>query len=255
MRCLALRRALQVLTNFSIPFTFVIALKLLPQDKYNNREKVGVAIVCAALVLGMVPTPQSIAKGQNNTTGQESSDSWYWVLSFIVSVVFGSLQQIQQERAFEEPYNCTPATSLFWYNLLSLLAYIVTIPMEAVPYLNGSVTGTSLAAAFDNQAHAFRCYLNFPYPEDVTGANPPCHHDAWLWPTVFVVGYAGYFFFYALMIKHFNVVFAAVLGALIAPLSALVFLSPTIVGAGNTHSVSPWVGASLALAFIGMVIK
>ena len=45
-------------------------------------------------------------------------------------------------------------------------AYLFTIPLEAVPYLNGSTEGSSVENAFDNQIHAFKCYFNNPYPKD-----------------------------------------------------------------------------------------
>lgn len=242
----------QVLTNMQIPITFLFARWLL-EDKYTKRELLGTGIVVVAVLVGMVPVFTSLSG--HASSSQESTDAWYWVAMFLISVCFQSVESVYQERAFLAPNKCRPATCLFWYNLMSLLPYTVTIFMEAVPYLNGTTQGTSLSAAFDNQAHAFACYFNDPYPSDTVGPAPNCHSLSWLWPTVFVFGYGGMFFLQAVLIDRFNVVFAVVVSSLLQPLSALVFLSPAIVGAGNTHSMSPWVVVSFCIAFLGLLIK
>merc|ERR1711976_855299 len=117
--------------------------------------------------------------------------------AFAISTVVGGFETTYNDRAMREPYKVRPATLLFWYNLYSLLPYLITIPLEAVPYLNGSPQGTSLSAAFKNQAHAMWCAVGYPYEEDTISigtAEAKCKPMSWFWPQVFVLGYVANFY-------------------------------------------------------------
>jgi uncharacterized membrane protein YdcZ (DUF606 family) len=141
---------------------------------------------------------------------------------------------------------------LFWYNLYSLPVYLLIIPLEAVPYINGKETGSTLGEAFTHQLHALACFVNSPYQEDVVSGD--CQSGAQLWPLIFVAGYAGMFFIQAVIIKHYNVVLMTVLTALIQPLAACVFSSSAIVGS-HTSPMSTEIILAIVLTLVGVAIK
>merc|ERR1719356_744492 len=157
------------------------------------------------------------------------------------------------------PHEVRPATALFWYNLYSLPAYLVTIPLESVAYLNGLTTGTSLSMAFENQEHAIWCAVGHPFEEDTMtqgDTEAKCRPGAVLWPQVFVLGYVGMFYLNALLMRRFNALWVGVINALGGPLAAAVFAFPAVVGSDNVKETN-WsiIAVSFVVILVGVVIK
>lgn len=241
----------QLLINLSIPITFVINRFYFPQKKYSWKEKLGYGMVLVGIIVGVIPSIKHIEQ----TSDSHESDNWYWILVFIASVIFSVLQEVQQDYAFDDDVGiqAEKAVTLFWFNLLSLPIYILTIPMESVAYLNGSTNSTSIKESFVNQQHAFLCYFNTPTMEDTLTNG--CLSYSWLWPNLFCIAYAGYYFLYAVVIGYYGVVFATVLTALVTPIAALIFSSATLVGAANQKDFDPILGGAFAIIFVGVCIK
>lgn len=186
------------------------------------------------------------------------SDAWPAVLAFAVSAVVQGVELVFQDRAMRAPYHVKPTAALFWYNLYSLPAYLVTIPLESVKYLNGETEGKPISVAIANQIHAIRCSVGFPYPEDtqaVPGGEANCKPMAWFWPWVFVVGYVGMFLTNALLMRRFNAFWVGTVNTLGGPIAALVFACPSIVGKENSKHLEWWEMVSFAIILGGVWIK
>ena len=83
---------------------------------------------------------------------------------------FQDIEQLFQELAFEDGLDA--ATTLFWYNVITLPAYLLVIPLESVKYLNGKTEWVSVDEVFENQWHAFCCAIGYPYYKDTIGDLP-----------------------------------------------------------------------------------
>ncbi|CAE7550284.1 unnamed protein product, partial [Symbiodinium pilosum] len=84
---------------------------------------------------------------ERHAVGEESNPPWAVVL-YGLSATLQGFTMMFQERATRAPSELRPATALFWYNLYCCGTALLTIPLEAVPYLNGTGTGRSLGDAF-----------------------------------------------------------------------------------------------------------
>jgi len=243
----------QVLSNLTIPTVWLCNFYIL-QDSTTRKENLGVSIVLGGIMVGIVPDFFT-----HQDAGGTQSNPWPALLAFALSAVVQGVEMTCQDRAMRKPYEVRAATALFWYNLYSLPAYLVTIPLESVPYLNGLTTGTSLTMAFENQVHAIWCAVGHPFEEDtisVGDTEAKCKPGALLWPQVFVLGYVGMFYLNALLIKRFNALWVGVINALGGPLAAVVFAFPAIVGPENYKQTNwPVVAASFATILVGVVVK
>ncbi|CAE7880889.1 unnamed protein product [Symbiodinium microadriaticum] len=186
----------ELLLYMSIPAVWLSSIYVL-HDSFTLRESAGVVIVLVAILIGILPRMLQ----ERHEVGDESNPAWAVVL-YGLSAGLQGLVMMFQERATRAPNDLRPATALFWYNLYCCVTALFTIPMEAVPYLNGTVTGRSLSDAFQNQVHSLCCAAGAPYAEDVlTGY---CKVGAWLWPQVYALSHAGMFYLNARLIQRFN---------------------------------------------------
>ena len=265
----------QIISNLGIPSVWFFSLWIL-KDRFTVKEMLGSLIVFLGVIIGGIPKFSCIIPSANSACNADGtwkhidqsghialqSNPSYMVILFILSVILQSVEQVWQDKSFREPYKVQKATCLFWYNLYSILPYLFTIPLEAVPYLNGSTKSTSVENAFDNQMHAFRCYFNNPYPEDIVLYNTTngqmiknCYPLSWLWPTIFVFGYLGMFYLNAVFIDRYNAFYASVLGTMATPLAALVMSSKDIVGKDNYDSLTCYTYISFTIILAGFFIK
>ena len=76
-----------------------------------------------------------------------------------------------------------------------------------------------------------------------------------LWPLLFVFGYLGMFYLNAIFIIKYNAFYASILGALAAPLAALIMDWKAIVGTDNVDPISWYTFVGFLLIFIGFLIK
>lgn len=238
----------ELLLYMSIPAVWLSSIYVL-HDSFTLRESAGVVIVLVAILIGILPRMLQ----ERHEVGDESNPAWAVVL-YGLSAGLQGLVMMFQERATRAPNDLRPATALFWYNLYCCVTALFTIPMEAVPYLNGTVTGRSLSDAFQNQVHSLCCAAGAPYAEDVlTGY---CKVGAWLWPQVYALSHAGMFYLNARLIQRFNALWVGVINTLCGPLSAMAFAFPALVGAENVKSVN-WLatGVSFVLILGGVVLK
>ena len=97
------------------------------------------------------------------------------------------------KKEFFKSYDITEASCLFWYQLYSIPLYILAIPLESVREINALPVNKDFSWAWNNQAAAFRCFIGSPKPSEfpIQCANK----IAWIWVTVFVVGFVGMFFY------------------------------------------------------------
>lgn len=237
----------QILANLSIPSVYMASVFIIG-ERFNSRENIGVCVVLVGIAVGMLP---ELLK--NGGGGTQSNPFWA-VLAFGISAVVQGLEMTFQDRAMQAPYHVRPATALFWYNLYSFVPYLVTVPLEAVPYLNGETEGKSLVEAFKNQANAICCAFGVPFSEDTEKGN--CLAMSWFWPQVFVLGYVGMFYLNAILMKKFNALWVSIINTLGGPLAAVVFTIPYIVGEENVKVLSwPYVIVSFLLILGGVFIK
>jgi drug/metabolite transporter (DMT)-like permease len=241
----------QILTNLGVPIVAFISVWWL-KHHYTKLEWTGTVIVCFGIVIGLVRPIKDMITGGIHSQAEKSDLPW-WMLCFAFSAIVQDIEQILQERAFND--SCLPATTLFWYNLISLPAYLLVIPFESVKYLNGKTHWVEPSQAFANQWHAFRCAFGFPYHEDKIGETPACQDYAWLWPNLFVIGYAGMFFFNAIVIRDMDALYAVIISAIVPPIVGAIFSQKAIVGSAHTTPFTWFVGVSFALVFIGIIVK
>lgn len=243
----------QILANLSIPTVWICNYYLL-NGVTTGRENLGVCVVLIGVVMAIIPEFTHSAP-----EGGTQSNPWPALSAFAISAIVQGLEMSFQDRAMREPYKVRPATALFWYNLYSLLPYLITIPLEAVPYLNGSTEGTTLIAAFENQVHAVWCAVGHPYEEDTVSigdVEAKCKPMSWFWPQVFVLGYVGMFYLNALLIQRFNALWVGVINTMAGPLAAVVFACPLIVGQENVKQTRwPVVVTSFIIILAGVVVK
>jgi len=223
-------------------------------DGYKGgRQLLGIAVVFGGIIVGVWPILRNINfSPPDNVT--EQADKWYWLIAFSLSTTFNALQQVYQDVAFhDKDADVSEISCLAWYNLYSILMYLITIPMEQVPILNGTLNGTSLEAAFQNQEGAFRCFFGHPFDADVADNN--CQSGATMWPLLFCVGYVGMFGISAFLINKYGALFSNLLMANIQLASTGVFMIAAIVTPAHVvpFNVFPIVGCVVIL--IGIAIK
>ena len=241
----------QILTNLGVPIVAMISVWWL-KHHYSIREWIGITIVCLGVMLGFVDPIRKMITGGIHSQAEKSDLPW-GMLCFAISAIIQNIEQILQERAFDD--NCRPATTLFWYNLISWPAYLMVIPFESVKYLNGKTHWVDFGDSFTNQWHAFRCTYGFPYHEDTVGKTPSCQAYAWLWPNLFVIGYSGMFFFNAIIIRDMDALYAVVISAMVPPMVGFIFTQSVIVGPTHTTKLTWFIGVSFFLIFIGILAK
>lgn len=229
----------QVLPNLSIPSVWFFN-KFLLHDQSTIRENIGIGIVFCGVFVGIIP---AFFKQDDDHAGGTQSNPWLAVVGFGLSAVVQGLEMTFQDRAMRAENAVKPATALFWYNLYSLFAYMVTFVGEG----------------FENQVHAVRCAVGDPFPGDTlsSGGNEPnCRPMSWFWPQVFVLGYVGMFYFNALLMKRFNALWVGVINTLGGPIAAVVFTVPTIVGQDNVVATN-WscIIVSFVIILGGVLIK
>eukprot|EP01113_Clastostelium_recurvatum_P017470 TRINITY_DN204_c0_g1_i3.p1 TRINITY_DN204_c0_g1~~TRINITY_DN204_c0_g1_i3.p1 ORF type:complete len:405 (-),score=85.26 TRINITY_DN204_c0_g1_i3:862-2076(-) len=237
----------QILTSLSLPQVTLFRYLLLPAQRCADRQlwcgfscakrtlrHCGLALVFMGILVGSIPSIHRLIMGH---TG-EASNLWYMVILFILMTTFDAFQQVHQDKAFRDPTAYLPPMScLAWYNLISLPFYLLTIPLEAVPYLNGTTHSTSVSYALQNQREAFLCFQLHPSQDviDTSGCQMNVnvfwgHIGPLLWPLLFTFGYIGLFSTNAYLIKRKGVLFPNVVGAVIQLLAAVLFMSPGLVG-------------------------
>lgn len=227
---------------------------MLPGRRHTWRIWLAFGITVAGVAVGGINDYGKIG----NTTGMpgEQGDRWYWVLSFAVSTTFAAIEQVWQDRAFHDERKSRRVEMLpclFWYNLYSLLAYLVTIPLDAVAILNGTDTGTSVSDAFANQGRAFMCFFGAASPQEIAlghcdpGAGPT------VWPLVFCLGYFGMFAVNAYLIKAFGVLYPNILVAAQSAISVFVFSSEAVVGR-HARELSLWPFVACAMFVLSIAV-
>lgn len=251
----------QILANFSIiqiPFLEAFAFPSRRKEYKDPRQIIGLALVFIGILVGIVPV---FKEGAQTSGDSEQSNKWYWIVLFILSTSFNALQQVFQDVAFNDKQaqevdkqltntsnpGIKEISCLAWYNMYSLPLYLLVIPLEAVKIINGTTSGKSVDAAFENQENAFLCFFGHPKRVDILDGG--CEHGATLWPLLFCIGYLGMFGTNALMIKRYGVLFPNILGATIQLLAAIVFSVPVIVGSkADKFSYWPILGCIIIIA-------
>lgn len=217
----------QILANMTIvqiiPLEFVWL-----RVRHSVREWAGTLVVLLGIVLGLAHVLYGMFTKGAGSDITEQSNKWYWILTFLLSTTFNAGVQVGEDIAFKNK-KIPVATTLFWYNLYSLPWYTITIFLECVPVLNGTYESVTVADSFRNQGQAFECYVQAYHSPG------RCLEGATLWPTVFVVGYVGMFFFQGILIKWYGVLHANLIGVLVQFLSILAFSMEWLVG---THTVT-----------------
>ena len=245
----------QVLANMAI-IQIPIFERILIKERAKERTSkwwVGMIVIFIGIGLGMVPAIKKIILDHSRTPPTEQSDKWYWILAFIISTTFTAWEQTAQDQAFhDKSAKVTEVSCLAWYNLYSIPMYLITIPLEAVPILNGTLEGMSIKDAFDNQYGAFRCFFGHPLQSDI--ASGACQSGATLWPIIFTIGYIGFFCVGAFLINRFGVLFPNIVGANVELVAAITFMIPAIVGS-NVVPFSVWPLIGCAIVVVGIILK
>jgi len=258
----------QVLANLLLPEIALLRYFLIPRKKtprppgfhWNTRtiRKTALVIVVLGIVMGSFPSLVRLVAGHAG----EGSNLWYMVVLAILSTFFSSLQQVALDFAYHDREAVIPdITLLAWYNLFSIPFYLITIPLEAVPYLNGTYKSTTIRNAFLNQVEAAECFLLHPSAQNK--ANNNCWvtgHVFWasygpvLWPIVYLLGYLGSYCSYAYLIRRKGVLFPNMLAAFVQLLVSVIFMIPALVSPDFAVPFSLWpiFGCSVILAGVFM---
>eukprot|EP00042_Codosiga_hollandica_P033141 m.218391 g.218391 ORF g.218391 m.218391 type:complete len:190 (+) comp54117_c0_seq22:868-1437(+) len=130
---------------------------------------------------------------------------------------------------------------------------MMLVPMESVPEINATPNATSFVAAWENQAGAFRCMTGQPddddYPQKCSSKS------AWIWVTLFIVGFVGGDLYANVLYKKTSAFWTMLLNTLSGPLTAAAFNFPQIVGQENYVQFGWYSGASFAVIFIGVIFR
>mmetsp|Transcript_12587 Transcript_12587/g.23660 ORF Transcript_12587/g.23660 Transcript_12587/m.23660 type:complete len:364 (-) Transcript_12587:58-1149(-) len=235
--------AAQILTNASIPAVGLSSMWVLG-ERFSARELFGAGIVLGGILLGMLPQMQASSEAME-------SNPWWAILLFSSACGLLGLSMTLQDSANRS--GLAPATTIFWYNLFSVPAYLFAIPLEIFPYIDGELSAQSLEEVCWDQVRSLRCVVGRPFLQDVPSF---CTNFAWFWPQVWMIGYSGMFYLNAVLMLHFNAFWVAIVNTAGAPLSAMAFTSSSIVGARNVQEVQwPCTIASFVLILLGMVVK
>jgi len=238
----------ELLLYLAIPAVWLASIYVL-HESFTLRESAGVVVVMFAILLGVLPKMLQ----ERHDRGDESNPPWAVVLYGMAAVLQG-LTMMFQARATRAPFNLRPATALFWYNMYCCATALLTIPVEAVPYLNGTTDGRSISEALQNQLHSMSCGVGSPFVADEL--TDFCKPGAWVWPQVYAIAHAGMYYLNARLIKRFNALWVSIINTLGGPLSAMAFAFPALVGAENVKSVNwPVTVVSFILILLGVVIK
>eukprot|EP01138_Halocafeteria_seosinensis_P003815 gb/GECG01003901.1/.p1 GENE.gb/GECG01003901.1/~~gb/GECG01003901.1/.p1 ORF type:complete len:491 (+),score=51.38 gb/GECG01003901.1/:1-1473(+) len=244
----------QVLANARIIQVPLFARCILKQ-RHSCKEYLGLFIVLGGIIIGFIPILPQMGNTQSGAP-TEQADAWYWILSFLFSTTFSAVERVWQDRAFHDTGRASQpikeAVCLFWYNLYSLVWYVLAILCEAAPYLNGTNEEMSFREAFRNQGDAFRCFAQ-EQPQHTDGKD--CRDGALLWPIVFVVGYCGMFYANAVLIMRYGVLYAALVSSTVQLTSTLAFSWNDLVGDANTVAFSVYPIIGCVCVFIGVAIK
>lgn len=238
-----------VLTNVTLVCIPFFQLWYFPSRSIPHRAKVGLVVVMCGILVGSATAVEKMLTGDVEKPS-EQSDAWYWVVAFLLSTMIAAWEQVAQDAAFHD--HSIPdgpleeESTLAWYNMYSLLAYLITIPLEAVPIVNGTPDGTSISEAFANQGRAFGCYFG--------ATEPGCQAGSFWWPTVFTLGYLGQFTLNAHFITQFGALYPNMVGTVTTLLCALVFTSSGVMGK-HADSLTPWPFVGLLLVLGGMYYR
>ena len=238
----------QLIVSLMPVFVLILSYLFLPKFKVSRREWFGSLIVFGGVACGLVPI---FRKHGGSSDGQ--FNKWWWIVAFIASVGFQAMELVQQELAFKQ--ECPTYVTLFWYNLISLGAYVLTIPFEAVKIMNGHNYGLSFGESFRRQGDAFKCFFGQPTKASLLSGDCGAHTFAWVSPVLFILFYIGMFASQALLIKNANAFAAIMVQAAAPPIAAAVFVSPFLVGAVNVTSFSWWMAIGFSFIFVGLLIK
>lgn len=231
----------QLIVSVMPVFVLAASRLMLPSLHITRREWIGSGVVFAGVALGLVPTAKL------------TTSAWFWVVLFIASVGFQAVEVVQQELAFAR--GCRARSTLFWYNVVSLVAYVLIIPFESVKFLNGHDYSLSFQAAFTHQWEAIRCFFGAPTAASLVSGDCGSRNFAWAAPMLFVAFYIGMFFTQALVIKHINAFASIMIQAAGPPLASAAFSAPALVGRVNAAEFSPWSAGAFALIAVGLVVK
>lgn len=145
-----------------------------------------------------------------------------WVLITLASAIPTAFVTTYQERIFKE-MKAPTFVALTYYNLYSLIAYILTIPIQMTPIQMGKrLTWPDL---WTNQRDAFLCFIG--HGQYLDG----CHTGATTMILVFSFCYVGMYAIQALLVKVKDSSFVANFTALLTPLTACTLFIPFIAGA------------------------
>eukprot|EP00042_Codosiga_hollandica_P040679 m.353425 g.353425 ORF g.353425 m.353425 type:complete len:426 (-) comp55923_c0_seq3:1360-2637(-) len=242
----------QVLSNLGFVFVFIFSVPIL-RLKISMREAIASLIITGGVLLGTSPAIHDMVTGASSEDHEPWFNSWYFVISYVLAILFQALQSVYQERAFRAPYHLEEASCLFWYSLHSVIPLTLMVPMESLPQVNSLPEGKSFNWAWENQAGAFRCFVGQPteeeYPLQCTRKN------AWLWVLLFEIGFVGYFLYSNILFKKTSAFWTTLLQTLCSPLSAVAFNYPQIVGEDNTVPFTGITGASFVIILVGVLVR
>ena len=127
---------------------------------------------------------------------------------------------------------------LAYYNFYSLIAYVLTLPLQMTPFQYGPPL--SWNEILSNQVDSFKCFFG-------AGAQvADCDSGATTWVLIFTIGYIGSYGASSVLLKVKDSSLMANLQALMVPLTATILWLPFLVGA-NAESPVWWIIVALVL--------
>jgi hypothetical protein len=135
----------------------------------------------------------------------------------------------------------------------AVLPLILMTPLESLAQVNATTENRSFAWAWQNQAGAFRCLIAQPldseYPDQCA------MHTAPLWLCLFLIGFVGYFFLSNVLFEKTSAFWTILLQTIVAPISAVAFNFPQIVGDSQYSPFTIYSGASFFVILVGVIFR
>jgi hypothetical protein len=174
------------------------------------------------------------------------------VLAFVMAVGLQSLQFVYTDYLIRPPHNLDEASLVLWPSFYCVFIFILSIPIENVEQINALPESKPFSWAWNNQAGAFRCLVGQSYEDEYP--SQCTSKSAWVWVTAYGVSYVFLIYFSNVLYKKTSAFWTTLLQTLMAPLSAVVFNYPQLVGDYNYAPFTPFAGASFAVILVGVCL-